>query len=126
MAFQYRTQMNKVILQRTDPRLTYLGSGRHRDVYKYKNCVIKFPTDNYSACINIREYNVFLYFTKNKKNLAGDYARCRLLNGDILIMEYLPKIDIAWKDLPSWCKCIDCCQVGFSRSGKLKAYDYGD
>ena len=78
------------------------------------------------AFVNQDEHRWFLLFTRRKKDIEGDFARCRLLDGDILIMEYLPKRNFPWKDLPAWTKCIDCCQVGLSRSGKLKAYDYGE
>lgn len=41
----------------------------------------------------------------------------------IIIMEKL-NIDHPYKDLPDWANEYDCCQVGSTKSGKFKAYDY--
>ncbi len=50
---------------------------------------------------------------------------------EVLVMEYVERADrqeISNRlgHIPDWIDCIDMEQVGFTKSGILKAYDYGD
>jgi hypothetical protein len=99
----------------------YLGSGRHRAVYRHGNYVIKIPLSDYGISDNYYEATIYKEYGYDKGYIP--YARCRLL-GTILIMEYLEPVK-SFDNLPEWTMAVDCTQVGYNRHGKLLAYDYG-
>ena len=100
----------------------YLGQGNYRKTYllpsgKY---VIKIPINDdgqYNNWGEVKEY---------KEDKSGLLARCRLFkyrNQLCCIMEKLT-IPKDLHNLPDWCSGIDCQQVGYTRKGKLVAYDW--
>jgi|SRR5579859_2584968 len=108
----------------------YLGSGRHRSVWRHGNYVIKVPMCEKGIYDNFHERYVWLNRNANRFSWAK-YARCRLI-GVILIMEYArypgPLSDsngfIPFDKVPDWASYIDCQQVGYNRRGEIVAYDY--
>jgi hypothetical protein len=111
----------------------YIGDGCSRSVYRHGNYVIKLPLDDYGISANAREAHRW-----KKYGYSGEipYARCRLLpNSGILVMEYarytipgktLPDGFVPYEEAPDWTKWVDCQQVGYNRTGRLVAYDYGE
>lgn len=99
----------------------YLGSGRHRKVFLSRSgkYVIKVPHNDGGFRANQEEYD--LYCNQAKSSIP--LAKCRLHKSDILLMEFVKSA--SWRpDLPEWVRSVDCQQVGYTRTGKLVAYDY--
>ncbi|MBW3020154.1 hypothetical protein KY334_02570 [Candidatus Woesearchaeota archaeon] len=93
-----------------------LGIGRNRIVFGSKNYVYKIPRNRMG-----------FYDNSEEARLKDEcYAICRLIlinDIPILVMERLD-LNIDEKKLPIWVDFIDCQQVGLSKHGELKAYDY--
>ena len=117
--------------------LTYLDTGRHRDVYLSLTgkSVIKFPISYDGIEANLSERTVYLGNAKvesgwaqmkiARKNLAG----CRMIGPNVLIMTKVNTNGITDEFIddhaPRWVEYIDSGQVGFHpRTGKLVAFDY--
>ena len=108
--------------------LKYIGSGKDRHVFKnpYTHSVVKIPANINGINANECEYRYY----------HGDrdprYARCslELLDGvPIIHMEAVREIsyiDGEHKTLPAWTDWVDCQQVGYTKDGRLVAYDYAD
>ena len=105
-----------LILQYLDE--DWLGAGRGRVAFKHKNYVVKIPYTMEGIMFNRMEA-----YSYKKHNADGRFARCRM-HGIMLVMEYIEQIK-DHDDLPLWVSYIDCGQVGYTRTGKLVAYDYG-
>ena len=113
---QITPEAHILILQHLDE--DWLGSGRGRVAFRHKNYVVKIPytTDG-------ERFNRIEAHTYKNYNTKGRLARCRM-HGIMLVMEYIEQIK-DHNDLPLWVSYIDCEQVGYTRTGKLVAYDYG-
>lgn len=104
----------------------YIGSGRKRAVYLLPNGrnVIKIPLSEDGIHDNYME--AFRYSNGRKEGMYVQYARCRLL-GVLLIMEYVAPIDESPYNLGiNWVYSVDSGQVGYTKQGKLVAYDFGN
>lgn len=111
-----------------------LTFGRHRLVYQLRNCVLKFAHNIEGVQANCDEVKL----SRKRKYLHYPVARCKsiLTVGDCviaLIMEcvdeksFKKKLRDMYYNIPpelDWIKDIDCRQVGYTRSGKVVAYDY--
>ncbi len=108
---------------------TYLGHGRNRITYRIsERYVVKIPLNQDGVADN--------WYEAKQCKRDPDTAKCRLL-GDCLVMEFVDDIHQIWGHLPLWEKMerinllpywvdyVDCRQVGFTRTGKLVAYDFG-
>ena len=103
-----------------------IGEGRNRIVWKLTgNFVIKVPKNTDGECDNFNEYHV--------RNHA-EHATTKLYSIDdttIAISEYLEPLDydealsLSNNNEYQWFKSIDGMQVGRSKNGDIKAYDYG-
>lgn len=97
----------------------HVGEGRHRIGFRRRNIVIKVPKTGIAE---------FQNFNEAKLSYDNDnFARCKsieLYGVVCCVMEYLIPIDENAVDLPDWVNWVDCKQVGFSRKGNLKAYDF--
>jgi len=115
-----------IVMCRFNKKFKYLGDGRHRVVYQHKNWVIKVPHNEAGVQSNIDEYRKF---KRNKFDRQCGchvaYARCRLLKGTFLVMEYVLDTPHTRKSRPDWSDFIDCRQVGLNRRGEYVAYDFG-
>jgi hypothetical protein len=108
----------------------YLGSGRHRAVWRHGKYVIKIPINENGIYDNWHERDTWKQY--GESGGCFKYARCRLL-GNILIMEYAsypgPLSDengyIPLQNCPEWAYSLDCHQVGYNQKGAIVAYDYG-
>lgn len=101
--------------------ITEIGRGRNRLVLRHGKYVIKIPLNFNGEVDNAWEARVRL------RDIPT--ARCRLatLGGwQVLVMEYVEvPTDFSYAAYPNWCKSVDCAQVGWTRQGKLVAYDFG-
>lgn len=113
-------------LLKKDPRCQYLGQGRHRHAFRRGDFVYKIAWNWDGIIANSEE---LLICSKHKHKHDKDYicyALCRRINDVCIVMEYLEEF---WKQhtvkvLPKWTLCVDSLQVGYSKHGKLKAYDF--
>ncbi len=93
----------------------YIGCGRTRIVFVHNDrFVIKVPKSIWGLTDNWHEASV----CSNEH-----FCNAKLLHNVLLIMERVSEVNGI--QLPSWTYGIDCQQVGITRSGKLKAYDFG-
>jgi len=86
--------------------------GTTRIAILQKQWVVKLPVNSQGFAANYNEAtSPWCPIARNK------------LFGDVLVMERVEPISLSWKTLPDWCSFVDCCQVGYTRKGKLVAYD---
>lgn len=104
-------------------KLKHLGKGRHRITYLLPSGlnVLKVPINEAGRHANLCESTLFHF-----KRAPYPVARCAMLHGTgFLIMEYVePVYRSQLTVVPAWADLVDCFQVGFTRKGKLVAYDY--
>lgn len=92
-----------------------IGWGRTRVVFAHNDSfVIKVPKSIWGLTDNWHEASICV---------NEHFCNAKLLHNVLLIMERVNKADGV--KLPSWTYGIDGQQVGITRSGKLKAYDFG-
>lgn len=111
--------------QLTSNNWKYIGSGRHRKVYKKGDVVLKIPVNLDGVEANVMERK--LYLSRRKE---GIFAPCRLLSNGCLMMVALSNtLDCCDydKNYPSWVQELnDGPQIGIDRNGRLLAYDYAE
>jgi hypothetical protein len=115
----------RIVMHRFEQKFEFLGDGRHRCVYRHKNWVIKVPHNEAGIQANFDEYRRFKSNKHNKEKYGSEitYARCRMLKGMFLVMEYV--VDTPYDSKPDWSDFIDCRQVGLNRRNEYVAYDFG-
>lgn len=107
--------------------------GRNRCVFLFDKYVVKLPKNHDGIADNDWEGSV-----SNDHNTAPcewqvQFPRTRLAYVNELSIVFMERIEAANEKeirrrlgyVPKWVDCVDCGQVGFTRSGKLVAYDYG-
>jgi len=102
-----------------------IGEGRNRVAFRLNDdFVIKLPKGSDGFEANYYESSTW----KTQKHWL---ARCgyndeisKSLGIPVLIMEYISPYEGEWANLPDWAFSVDCCQVGYSKDGSLKAYDW--
>lgn len=107
-------------------RLVLVGAGSTRIAYATRSgrYVVKIPVNGFGVLANVQEARDFRV---NPHKHKGDMARCRLIRlGDepcCLMMERVTPVD---RDIamPDWVWKVDNGQIGFTRRGKLVAYDW--
>lgn len=112
------------------PKWEYVGTGRHRQVWRRGDYVIKVPMSERGVHDNWHERRMWL---KYRKSDYIPYASCRLIGNFFLLMEYAHNIGplsderghIPFNKLPEWASYVDSQQVGYNRHGQIVAYDYG-
>lgn len=120
------------ILVKLAKRFGTPNCGRNRAVFHLKNNVLKFPLNPAGESDNDWEASCS----------SEHYAKGRHFNIDgfiCVVQEKLTPIELAFPDdelgraqfldclnnLPTWTHYIDNQQVGYSKKGELKAYDFG-
>ena len=106
--------------------LTFINEGRHRAAFRTKSgkYVVKIPIAEGGDLANWNEF----WDYERKSQWFGDdrLARCRLIcvaGTECLLME-LVTMPPEGEELPPWVSYVDCQQVGYTRRGKLVAYDW--
>lgn len=99
-----------------------VGEGRNRLVFRSKTAVIKAPKNDEGLNDNISEFHQFSKYGKENPELA----RVRLIHINNIPLLFMELVDtsIPPRELPSWAGFYDTFQVGKSRKGQWKAYDY--
>lgn len=102
---------------------TPIGMGRERATFLMRSHVIKLPLDEGGMASNRREARLC------RSNMRR-HARARLVtvdSVDLVMMEHLASVDmLILRDLVGdWPGELYEFQVGMSRSGAFKAFDYG-
>lgn len=112
-------------------KMTY---GRNRAVFFFDKFVVKLPMNWGGVGDNDWEGSVSNGPEETLSDGHVRFARTRLVyinQYPVLFMEridHVPynKLRKMYKNkVPNWVDYVDCQQVGFNRSGKLVAYDYG-
>lgn len=101
-----------------------LGAGRSRIAFRWGDTVVKIPINDQGFWANFHESTTW---EENKDCLArcGYHKELSLSLGvPVLVMEYLRITKESYEDLPDWVGFIDCGQVGYTKDGILKAYDW--
>jgi hypothetical protein len=114
-----------------DKAVTYLGVkraqlgeyGRHRQLFLSRcgKWVYKIPRNSAGLGANHNELRAY------KTGGWIPVAKCRLIHVfdiPIIVMEYVKSVHLGSSE-PDWVACVDCAQVGYTRKGKLVAYDMG-
>jgi len=99
-----------------------IGIGRHRTVFRDGNWVYKVPHDEegWGMASNDREAQGALWSDEPER-----FANCELVvvqDFQLLKMEYVTP---ASHLRGGWTDFIDCGQVGYTKDGRLVAYDWG-
>lgn len=120
---------NTLDMEMKERGFTYIGAGRQRRTYMSKSgkYVLKFPRSISGALANIEE--AWMYHIGER--MDGNIARCRLIlfkGMYCVMMEAVQYVDshMNLRTGPYWLYEVDCLQVGYTRKGKLVAYDYPD
>lgn len=105
-----------------------LGQGRHRVVYALdEKWVIKIPIGADGERANISEYE---QYHQGVSRIHPHLAWCMIdeFAGVVVsIMERVDPVSMTWEECTAsfaWVDRVDCRQVGYTRRGKLVAYDY--
>ena len=126
--FNFETR--KVLLslhRRFSYRCEERSVGRTRVCYLMRTYVIKMP-----RCLNGMDDNDWEGSVSNLPNPDEEeikYARTRLVYYQGIPLLFMERVQIPpgedYKKFPVWIYSVDCQQVGYTKSGKLVAYDYG-
>jgi hypothetical protein len=112
----------------------YLGSGRHRSVYDLQDgWVLKLPYCATGVRANEEEFDAYTKMIA-AGNVWGNYnpvyAQCSLLvfHGVLAVRMEKVEVDIYGRqDMTreyGWIASVDCGQVGWTKDGRLVAFDY--
>lgn len=105
-----------------------LGRGRNRLTYDMGDgWVVKIPLHMYGMEDNLTESKIYNETKDNPENYCVQYAECMIFTYKdipLLIMEKVEPIT-HYYDFPDWADYVDCQQVGYTKDGKVVAYDYG-
>ncbi len=107
-----------------------VGEGMSRTVFASTHVVFKVAkTPRGNGTGEDDNYSEFVTYRKALK-CPKQYipvAKCRLiriLGEEVLMMEKVEDRNLGIRNYPQWVYSVDCSQVGFTRTGKLVAYDY--
>lgn len=132
--FYYNPSLNETaynLFKRLKKKYPKYEEGRNRLVFFSKFVVIKIPLNEDGITDNEYESSVMggKAFTKIwVKPEYNTYPNTKFLELDGLWCVMMKKVKPTYEsydELPNWVGFIDCGQVGYDRSGKLVAYDYG-
>lgn len=105
-------------------RFEHLGTGRQRAVFRLnEDCVLKVPISAEGQISNWVEAHTY---QSSRNETPCIYAACRPS-----LFEDLPCLEMEFVEqgcpdpAPDWTDFIDCRQIGWTRDGRLVAYDYG-
>jgi len=101
--------------------------GRNRIVFFGKNHVLKFPTCSTGMLDNDWEGSVCVADEKGSENDIWPITRWLEIGEFICCMmqKVEPVMFVDYSTMPDWVGSIDGGQVGWTRKGKLVAYDFG-
>jgi hypothetical protein len=113
----------RLLLDWAFTKYRFLDQGNYRAVFKMRgDYVLKIPLNEAGVYCNDGEGSI-----KDEIYARGRWIE---LNGLVcVIQEYVEDASLSdirsrFGSIPDWVSGIDCAQVGFTRSGALKAYDF--
>lgn len=123
------------VRKRLKEKAIRIHKARTRWVYEFKHYVIKVPINAEGLRANDWEGSV----SNEKRRLKSkryleywvQYPRTRLYyfkDIPLVLMELIAPLDwskTCYDDQPDWVGSVDCGQVGYTKKGRLVAYDYG-
>lgn len=118
-----RNQAAQRLLAKLAGKYGYLASGLYRAVFKMRgDRVLKVPLNEAGEFCNDGEGSVIDETCARGRWLEIDGFVC-------VIQEYVDDVSLSTirarlGHIPDWVTGVDCAQVGFTRSGHLKAYDF--
>jgi hypothetical protein len=118
-----RNEAAERLLARLASKYAYLSSGTYRAVFKLRgDRVLKFPLNEAGVFCNDCEASILDETCARGKWLEIDGFVC-------VMQEYVEDASLAdirarLGHIPDWVAGVDCAQVGFTRTGQLKAYDF--
>lgn len=131
----YDSEMNSKAFELAQRLFAKYGNyelGRNRLVFFSKFSVIKIPTANDGCADNDWEGSVCGGIARSREwesQEDANYPNTKLLEIDGLVCVMMERVEPVHFDnynkVPDWVKGIDGGQVGFTKKGKLVAYDYG-
>lgn len=104
---------------------------RTRNVFIYQKVVVKLPIDSLGFMANDWEGSISNTPESFNHPYYVQYPRTRLYYWKGIPILWMEKVEIAdwtdksYSDFPDWVGSVDCGQVGYTRKGRLVAYDYG-
>jgi hypothetical protein len=107
-----------------DKKPERVETGRNRTTFIFRTYVVKLPRNHGGLGDNDWEGSISNAEDSDPNDVQ--YARTRLVYvGEIPII-FMERVTHAYGErLPEWAMSVDCGQVGYTRSGRLVAYDYG-
>jgi hypothetical protein len=99
-----------------------LGAGRHRTVFDCGLFVVKIPRNFSGMSANLEEHE-----NSSCPYGAIQFARTRLIRVGTVPILLMQKVAMpaTLEGLPAWTDFVDGQQVGYTKGGKLVAYDFG-
>ncbi len=100
-----------------------IGEGRHRIVFVDGDFVVKCPTkeSGVSAC----DHELYgAHFPEMYAKVSLDPLSTEVSPINLVRMEHVDHVGWGGEDLPSWTNMIDCGQFGYTKDGRLVAYDW--
>lgn len=105
-----------------------IGAGRNRVTFKRGNIVIKVPKNELGIHDNMSEARTYKKWKGHEKE--DFYARSKIIRISDIPILLMIHVDISTKGLskeerPWFADFVDSMQIGTTRKGEWKAYDYG-
>jgi hypothetical protein len=116
---------------RFEVKSSFCFEGRNRNVFELAHCVVKLPKNPDGYTDNDWEGSVSNSSQTYNSIRHIQYPRKRLIyfkDIPVLFMEKIIPVDWSLEkqsDYPRWTDQVDCAQVGYTKEGRLVAYDYG-
>ena len=118
--YRYYIKIKKLGDVETDVQI-----GRNRITYLFSNHVVKIPVDDNGVADNDWEGSLSNGESLNDPNEV-QYARTRLIYVKDIPIVLMQRVKPAFElNLPDWVNSVDCGQVGYTKAGRLVAFDYG-
>lgn len=107
--------------------------GRNREVFLMRGYVVKIPLNHCGIADNDWEGSVSNCEDYPQSDWQVQYARTRMVYVNDIPVVFMERVEyVTGKEIvqrlghePNWTGCVDGGQVGFNRSGRLVAFDYG-
>lgn len=118
------------LYERYSRRALHIFYGRNRIVFELPHCVVKLPRDAGGFADNDWEGSVSNSPETYNDDIHVQYPRAAVVywrDIPVTFMEKVKDLDPwpGYDALPDWVGSVDGGQVGYTKKGRLVAYDYG-
>lgn len=123
-------QSLKSLHERYAKRALYCAEGRNRNTFVFDSYVVKLPKTLDGIVDNDWEGSISNSAESFNKPEYVQYPRTRLaFSRDGIPVCIMERVEIppwpGYDAYPDWVGSVDCGQVGYTKAGRLVAYDYG-